>query len=105
MDTERIRKLENTLDELYEHLKSVREETITHYGDEDALHIIDFHANNWIDIVRLISSKYDKEEQMNIVIFQFHRLFKEIYWLQFLFHYGNYPRKSLWMGSCKNCAM
>ena len=42
MDTERIRKLENTLDELYEHLKSVSEETITHLGDEDALHIIDF---------------------------------------------------------------
>ena len=91
MDTERIRKLENTLDELYVHLKSVIEETITHLGDEDALHIIDFHANNWIDIVRWISSKYDKEEQMNIVIFQFNRLFKEIYWLQFLFHYGNYP--------------
>lgn len=91
MDTEEIRKLENTLDALYEHLKSVREETITHLGDEDALHIIDFHANNWIDIVKWISSKYDKEEQMNIVIFQFHRLFKEIYWLQFLFHYGNYP--------------
>lgn len=91
MDTERIRKLENTLDELYEHLKSVREETITHLGDIDAFHIIDFHANNWIDIVRWISSKYSKEEQMNIVNFQFHRLFKEIYWLQFLFHYGNYP--------------
>jgi hypothetical protein len=28
---------------------------------------------------------------MNIVIFQFSRLFKEIYWLQLLFHNGNYP--------------
>jgi len=91
MNTERIKKLENTLDKLYEHLKSVREETITHLGDKDALHIVDLHANNWIKIVGWISSNYDKEEQMNIVIFQFHRLFKEIYWLQLLFHYGNYP--------------
>jgi hypothetical protein len=91
MDIERIGKLENTLDKLYERLKLVREEIITHLGDEDLLHIIDFHANNWIDIVKWISSKYSKEEQMNIVIFQFHRLFKEIYWLQLLFHYGNYP--------------
>lgn len=51
MDTDRIRKFENTLDELYKHLKSVRKETIIHLGDKDALHIIDFHANNWIDIV------------------------------------------------------
>jgi len=91
MDTDRIRKFENTLDELYKHLKSVRKETIIHLGDKDALHIIDFHANNWIYIVGWISSKYEKEEQTNIIIFQFHRLFKEIYWLQFLFHYGNYP--------------
>jgi len=91
MDTDRIRKFENTLDKLYKHLKSVRKETIIHLGDKDALHIIDFHANNWIYIVGWISSKYEKDEQMNIIIFQFHRLFKEIYWLQFLFHYGNYP--------------
>lgn len=56
-----MRELENLniLDQLNEHLKSVRKETITHLGDKDALHIIDFHANNWIDIVRWISSKYD----------------------------------------------
>ena len=91
MKAKRIRKLENTLDGLYEHLKSIRKETITDLGNKDALHIIDFHANNWIDIIGWISSKYNREEQMNIVIFQFHRLFKEIYWLQFLFHNGNYP--------------
>jgi len=90
METERIRKLENTLDELFEHLKVVREETITHLGVEDALHILDFHVNNWIDIVEWISCKYDKEEQ-NIVFFQFWRLLKEITWLQFLFLWGNYP--------------
>jgi len=90
MKTERIKKLENTLDEIYEHLKILRKETITCLGNKDALHIIDFHANNWIDIVRWISSKYKREEQ-KIVYFQFSRLFKEICWLQFLFHNGNYP--------------
>lgn len=91
MKAERIGKLEQTLDELYEHWKSIRKETIKHLGDKDALHIVDFHANNWIDIMGWISSEYDREKQMNIVIFQFHGLFKEIYWLQFLFHNGNYP--------------
>lgn len=33
MDSERIRKLENTLDELYKHLKSVREEPIIQLAD------------------------------------------------------------------------
>ena len=36
-------RVETYLDQLYEHLKSVREETITRLGREDALHIIDFH--------------------------------------------------------------
>ena len=82
--------LENILDNLYEHWRQIRRETLEQLGRKEALKIIDFHANNWIDIVRWISSKYDREEQMNIVIFQFSRLFKEVYWLQFLFHTGNY---------------
>lgn len=91
MKAERIEKLEKTLDEFYEHWKTVRVETITNLGEKDALIFIDFHANNWIDIVKWIDSKYSKEEQLNIVSFQFQGLFKEIYWLQFLFHSGNYP--------------
>lgn len=84
-------RVETYLDELYEHLKSVREETITHLGRENALHIIDFHGNNWIDMNSWISSKYMGEEAKQVGFFQFFRLFKEIYWLQFLFHHGNYP--------------
>lgn len=91
MNVKRIRKLEDILDGLYEHWKLVRTETIKHLGHENALHIIDFHANNWIEVAAWISSKYDREEQNNIVLFQFYRLFKEIYWLQFLLHNGNYP--------------
>ena len=90
MDDKRIEELEKTLNDLYKNLDLIRKETITHLGDKDALHIIDFHANNWIDIIKWISSKYNREEP-KIVYFQFFRLFKEIYWLQFLFHSGNYP--------------
>jgi hypothetical protein len=79
------------LDELYEHWVEIRKETIEQLGGREGLKIVDFHGNNWIDIVRWISSEYKKEEQMSIVSFQFSRLFKEIYWLQFLFHTGNYP--------------
>lgn len=65
--------------------------TITHLGREDGLHIIDFHGNNWIDMNSWIFSKYGGEERMQVVFLQFSRLFKEIYWLQLLFHHGNYP--------------
>lgn len=90
-NTQENRKLEKYLDTLYETWKSVRSETIVHLGKEDAVHIVNFHGNNWIDITTWIKSKYSREEQMNIVFFQFVRLFKEIYWLQFLFHNANYP--------------
>ena len=41
--------------------------------------------NSWI------FSKYKGEESPQIIFLQFTRLFKEICWLQFLFHHGNYP--------------
>lgn len=90
MNHEKTSDVEGILDNLYEDWKQIRRETVRQLGEREALKIIDFHANNWIDLVRWISSKYKREEQMNIVIFQFSRLFKEIYWLQFLFHTGNY---------------
>jgi len=79
------------LDTLYENWKSVRSETIRCLGEGDAVHIVNFHGNNWIDITTWISSKYSREERMKIVFFQFVRLFKEICWLQFMFHNANYP--------------
>ncbi len=85
-----IRKFEKSLDTLYETWESVRRETITYFG-KDAFHIINFHGNNWIDITIWITSKYSREKQMNIILIQFERLFKEIHWLQFLFHNANYP--------------
>jgi len=86
----KIRKLEKFLDTVYETWESVRRETIRNFG-KDAFHILDFHGNNWIDITIWITSKYSREEQMNIILIQFQRLFKEIHWLQFLFHNANYP--------------
>lgn len=91
MSAKRVKTFEKSLDELYETWKSVRKETMTSLGKETALHILDFHGNNWIDITGWVSSNYSRAEQMNIVIFQFSRLFKEIHWLQFLFHNANYP--------------
>lgn len=89
-DDERAKKLENILDKLYENWREVRRETIAELGEAESLKVIDFHANNWIDITSWIGSKYERHEQMNIVSFQFSRCFKEIYWLQFLFYTGNY---------------
>ncbi len=91
MNAEKASDIEGILDSLYEHWKQIRRETVKELGKREALKIIDFHTNNWIDIVRWISSSYERQQQMNIVGFQFLRLFKEIYWLQFLFHTGNYP--------------
>ena len=56
MEVEKTRKLENALDKLYKNLELIRKETITHLGGKEALHIIDFHANNWIDIIGWILS-------------------------------------------------
>lgn len=91
MKKRRQKELEDILDSLYGHWQDVRRETITSLGEKQALKIIDFHGNNWIDIISWISSTYLRQEQMNIVNFQFTRIFKEVYWLQFLFFAGNYP--------------
>lgn len=90
-ELEKLKRLQKSLKGLYKTWRSVERETLASLGSETAIHIIDFHGNNWIDITRWVSSKYSKEEQMNIVFFQFTRLFKEIHWLQFLFHNANYP--------------
>jgi len=91
MNPEKTSDVEGILDAHYEHWKQIRRETVRQLGKREALKIIDFHANNWIDIERWISSSYERQRQMNIAGFQFFRLFKEISWLQFLFHTGNYP--------------
>lgn len=90
MTKRRIKDVENVLDKLYKHWEETRRETIAQLGENEALKIVNLHGNNWIDITSWISSKYHEDEQMNIVWFQFLRLLKEIYWLQFLFHTANY---------------
>ena len=80
------------LDRLYEHLGEVREETVEKLGVEKALHIIDFHANNWIDLLYLISSEYDRDTTNNsLLLFYYTTTFKDIYWMELLFSYANYP--------------
>ena len=67
MDGSRSQALEEILDNLYSHWRNVRRETINGIGEREALKIIDFHANNWIDIMGWISSRYQKDEQINDV--------------------------------------
>ena len=91
MSTRKSREIEKSLDRLYETWPSVREETIHRLGDQTALHLIDFHGSNWIDITGWITTEYSREEQFTITFFQFVRLIKELHWLQFLFNHANYP--------------
>jgi hypothetical protein len=86
-----IKKIEKTLDDLYENFDDVRRETIETLGKDAALHIINYQTGNWIDIINWISQKYDQKDLNNMVYLQFTRIFKETIWLQFLFHSANYP--------------
>jgi hypothetical protein len=90
VDNQRIKELESILDNLYQHWRDTRRETIACLGDKEALKIIDFHANNWIDVVSWVSTVYERDEQFKILYIQWLRLFKEIYWLQYLFYTANY---------------
>ena len=85
-----MKKNETLIDRLYEHWENVKQDTILSLAEEVSFHIADFHGNNRIDITSWILSEYRTDEQHNIVNFQFQTLFKETYWLQFLFHTANY---------------
>ena len=87
-----IAKIIEKIDELYEHLKQLKVETISALGKKEALHIIDFHGNNWIDISRWIMTKYKEEVRNSLLFFYYCMVFKEIYWMQLLFLLCNYPR-------------
>ena len=85
---ERVRKIQKVV---YKHLKSVREKTIARLGEEDAFRIIEFHANNWIDVVDWMASRYKGEDKGSIVGSHFLLLFRELWWMQHLFLFANYP--------------
>ena len=91
MKKDEIIKIKNSLWELCEPWESITQETIESLGKEDALHIIDYHGQNWIGIVNeWIPAKYSEGEQNCIIDMQFLALFKEIIWLHFLFQTANY---------------
>jgi len=89
--SDRAKEIRDALQKLYDHIDDVQLETLKKLSAMEALHIIDFHANSWIDTISWISSKYARQEQMNIVMLHFIRVFKEIYWIQLLFQNANYP--------------
>jgi len=84
-------KIVEKLDELYEHLEQLKVETISALGKKEALHIIDFHGNNWIDISRWIMAKYREEAKNSLLFFYYCMVFKENCWMQLLFLLCNYP--------------
>ena len=86
-----IEKFHEIFDSLYEHLNQIRSEGITFLGGKDAFHIIDFHGNNWIDIWKWITLEYKEESKNRVLFFFFSILYKEIYWLQYIFLNANYP--------------
>ena len=51
MASDRNEEIRNALDKLYAHLDEVKRDTRKKLGI-DALHIVDLHANNWIDLCR-----------------------------------------------------
>lgn len=87
-----IAEIVKELGKLYEHLERLKVETIGALGKEEALHIIDFHGNNWIDIYRWVTAEYEEEiVRSSLLFFYYARLLKEIYWMQLLFLMCNYP--------------
>lgn len=90
MSTRKGREIERLLDRLYETWGSVRNETVQCLGAQTALHLMDFHGSNCINISIWISKKYNQKQRLTITYFQFIRLIKELHWLQFLFNHANY---------------
>lgn len=83
-------KLQKVLNELYQHLESIKIETIKILGEKQSLHILDFHANNWIDIRNWITSEHKKDTENSLLFFYFFTLFKKVYWMQLFFLSANY---------------
>ena len=76
---------------LYAQIESVRQEVFSKLGRDMSFHIISVEGGAWIDINYWLFTEYPKEILSNIVIIEYQRLFKEIYWLQYIFLSCNYP--------------
>ncbi len=86
-----MNKSQNMFNNLYTNVESVREETFSTLGIDMSFHIIAMEGNAWIDINHWLFTEYPKEVLSNIVIIEYQKLFKEIYWLQYIFLCSNYP--------------
>jgi len=91
LSNDNIEEIQKTLDFFYKLLRQRSKHTIASLGSKDALHIVDFHSNNWIEILKWINLEYKNESENSVLFFFFTLLFKEIYWLQLIFLYTNYP--------------
>jgi hypothetical protein len=79
------------LEEEYETLHKIAEETCRSLGEEQAMHFINL-ANDWIDILSAVLDTYSKDELSNSLMYiYFNGLLKEVRWFQLLFFSSNYP--------------
>ena len=79
------------LEEEYENLHKIAEETCRSLGEEQAMYFINL-ANDWIEILSAIRDTCSKDELSNSLMYIcFSGLLKEVRWFQLLFFSGNYP--------------
>jgi hypothetical protein len=79
------------LEEEYETLHKIAEETCRSLSEEQAMHFVNL-ANDWIDILSAVLDTYSKDELSNSLMYiHFSGLLKEVRWFQLLFLSGNYP--------------
>jgi len=60
------------------------------WSKEKAFRLIDYHFNTWRDIHGSILEVYKALSWKSLLFLFFNSLFKEIYWIQLLFLWGNY---------------
>jgi hypothetical protein len=71
---------------------TVAEETVRVLGEEQAGRFIDL-ANAWIEIQGAVFDAYAREEWLSSLVFlTFQGLLKEVWWFNFQFLGGSYPR-------------
>lgn len=60
------------------------------WSKEKAFRLIDYHSSNWMDIHGSVLDVYHDHSWQSLLFLFFTSLFKEIYWMQLLFLWGNY---------------
>jgi len=84
---EEVKKLCDTLTLPWE---TVREQTISELGAKDAFFLLDPHINIHLDVSGWILNRYPECQERRLVLVEYTRLFKGLYWMNFYFIHANY---------------